>query len=243
MAIRPNRYKQKLLNGEKVFGVSFPFPSIHALEIVATQGLDFIFIEGEHGCFSARDVEEMCIAANALGLTVHARVPNILPSTILQFLDRGVQGILGPHIRTRQDAEMLVAACRYAPEGNRSFFWSRVADYGVPDDVPAYMAAVNREMWVSALLEDREAVEENLDGILSVPGLDAVSIGQVDLSQALGHPGDWKHPEVAGAIDRAWEKISAASKGTARGLAHTASVSFMLRGATRDFVARAKGVQ
>jgi 4-hydroxy-2-oxoheptanedioate aldolase len=243
MAVRPNKYKQKVLKGEKVFGVVFPFPSINALDIVGPLGFDYLFIEGEHGSFSLQDIEQMCIAANALGLTVHARVPNIQPSTILQFLDRGVQGIVGPHVRTMEDAELLVKACRYAPQGIRSFFWNRVADYRLPDDVPAYMAAVNNEVWVTALLEDREAVEENLDGILSVPGLDAAAIGHVDLSQSMLHPGDWKHPRVAGVMDKAWQKIIASGKGRARGLANDASIAFILRDGAKDFIVKAKTAQ
>jgi 4-hydroxy-2-oxoheptanedioate aldolase len=238
MAIRTNKYKQKVLRGEKVFGITFPFPSLNALDIVGPLGFDFVFIEGEHGSFSPVDVEQMCITANAMGLTVHARIPNIQPSTVLQFLDRGVQGIMGPHVRTREDAESLAAACRHAPVGNRSFFWNRMADYGMPDDLPGYLATVNKEIWVSALLEDREAVEENLDGILAVEGIDEVSIGHVDLSQSMGHPGDWKHPQVSTAMERAWDKIGAAGKGYRQGLVHTTSISFLLKAAARDFITK-----
>jgi 2-keto-3-deoxy-L-rhamnonate aldolase RhmA len=243
MAIRPNKYKQKVLRGEQVFGITFPFPSINALDIVGNLGFDFIFLEGEHGSFSLQDIEQMCITANALGLTVHARVPKIQPSTILQFLDRGVQGIMGPHIRTREDAELLARACRHAPQGIRSFYWNRTADYGQPEDTPAFLSAANDEMWVSALLEDREAVEENLDGILAVEGLDAVSIGHVDLSQSMGHPGDWKHPEVAGAMANAWQKIDAAGKNPSRGLAHTAHLAFLLKAGASDFLRAARAAK
>ena len=109
-----NKVKAKLLAGEKVFGVGFTFPLLQAVEIVGDAGFDFIHIEGEHGVWSLKDIEETCMVANALGLTVHARVPNIHPSTILRFLDRGVQGIMGPHIRSQADTEALVAACRFA---------------------------------------------------------------------------------------------------------------------------------
>jgi 2-keto-3-deoxy-L-rhamnonate aldolase RhmA len=243
MAVKPNKFKQKLLNGEKVVGIALTFPCINVLDIVGNLGFDYVFVEGEHGSFSMQDIEEICIVADAMDLTVHARVPNIQPSTILQFLDRGVQGITGPHIRTAEDARQLAQACRYTPLGVRSFFMNRVAGYIRPDDVPGYIATVNEEIWVTALLEDREAVEENLDGILSVPGIDAVSIGYFDLSQSLGHPGDLKHPEVDAVVEKAWSKIAAAGKASGRRLVDTTRVSVLLKSGAMDFIKKARAAK
>ncbi len=241
--MRKNIVKAKTKAGEKVFGVSFTYPDLQALEIMGNLGFDFIFIEGEHGSFSLRDIEEMSVAANALGMTVHARVPNINSSTILGFLDRGVQGILGPHIRTRADAEALAAACRFAPQGKRSFYGSRLAGSTIPEDVPAYMDEANRQMWVCALLEDREAVEENLQDILAVEGLDAASIGFVDLSQSMGHPGNWKHPEVAGAMENAWKQIAGAGKSAVRDLINMARLTEFLISGGKEYLAKAKAAK
>jgi 4-hydroxy-2-oxoheptanedioate aldolase len=54
-----------------------------------------------------------------------------------------------------------------------------------------------------AMIETREALDD-LDGILAVPGLDAVFVGPSDLGQALGYgPGmDREEPEVVEAISR-----------------------------------------
>ena len=108
---------------------------------------------------------------------------------------------------------------------------SRPAGYRLPENVPAYMAQANAEIWVTALLEDREAIEENLSGILSVEGLDAVAIGHIDLSQSMGEPGDWKHRKVERAIQKAWGQIIAAGKAPGRGLVYQASLSdFIING-------------
>lgn len=240
--MRKNKVKAKLLAGEKVYGVGFTFPLLQAIEIVGNAGFDFIHLEGEHGAWTLKDIEETCIVANAMGLTVHARVPNIHPSTILRFLDRGVQGILGPHIRTKTDAETLVKACRFAPEGVRSFYMSRPTGYRWPKSVPDYMARSNEEIWVTALLEDREAIEENLQDILSVKGLDAVSIGHVDLSQSMGEPGNWEHPRVAKAMDDAWKQILAAGKAPQRGLMFSTSITNILITGCQTFLREMKKI-
>jgi 4-hydroxy-2-oxoheptanedioate aldolase len=44
-------------------------------------------------------------------------------------------------------------------------------------------------------IEHRDAVE-NLDGILSVPGLSGIAIGRADLSASMGYTGQWDHPEI-----------------------------------------------
>lgn len=44
-------------------------------------------------------------------------------------------------------------------------------------------------------LESRAALE-NIDEILSVPGIDMVATGRADLSQELGVPGQKEHPDV-----------------------------------------------
>ena len=147
--MRTNGVKAKVAAGETAIGLTMTYPSFQAMEIVAQQGFELIFLECEHGAFSARDVEDSCILANALGMTVFARVPNIQASTILGFLDRGVQGFTGPHIRTREDAENLVAACRFAPRGKRSFYYSRPTNSELPADVTDYMARSNEEIWAS----------------------------------------------------------------------------------------------
>lgn len=233
--------KAKILAQDKVLGVSFTHPFHPAIEILAQLGVDFIHIEGEHGAWTLRDIEDTCVIANALGLTVHARIPNINASTILQFLDRGVQGITGPHIRNNRDAQALVAACRFAPQGSRSFYMSRPAGYYLPENVPEYLAQANSEIWVTALLEDREAIEENLPDILAVDGLDAVAIGHIDLSQSMGHPGNWKHPIVNRAMQKAWDQIIAAGKAPGRGLLYMTSISDIIFEGCKDILTQMTG--
>lgn len=206
--MRINKVKAKIKAGQKAYGVAFPFKALPLVDVVGNLGFDFIFLEAEHGFFSLPDIEEMVLMADAKGLTTMARIPNIHPSTILRFLDRGVLGIMGPHIASKGDAEALAKGCRFAPRGVRSFYPSKYADYKIPDDVPGYMAKANEEVLVTALLEDASALDD-LDGILSVEGLDIASIGHYDLSQSMGYPGNYEHPTVARAMDAARDKVRA----------------------------------
>ena len=199
-----NRLKAKIGTGEKAYGCTFNFPCLQILEMVGLMGYDHIFIDGEHGTFTLKDIEQMCMLADSMGVTVHARVPNNHPSTILRFLDRGVMGILGPHIVTKEDAENLVKACKFAPQGIRSFTSQRVVEYNIPGyNLPELMAHANEQVLVHALIEDAQALK-NLPEILSVEGLDVLSFGPNDLAQSLGYVGQPEHPEAVKPIIRRW---------------------------------------
>ena len=236
--MRVNKAKAKIKAGKKAYGVAFPFKSLPLVEVIGNLGFDYIFLEAEHGFFSLPDIEEMVLMADAKGLTTLARVPNIHPSTILRFLDRGVLGIMGPHIASKEDAEALVSACRFAPRGVRSFFPSKYADYVIPDDAPAYMAKANEEVLVTALLEDESALDD-LDSILSIEGLDVSLIGHYDLSQSMGQPGNYQHPRVAKAMDEAIEKIRASKVVYARDMLLSTGIFELVRSGAQDFLKNA----
>ena len=116
-----NAVKQAAATGEKIRGVHFTFAAPTAIEVLAYADLQFIYIDGEHGCFDWRDIEVACITAERYGMTLIARVPDISRSTITRFLDRGVRGIVAPHIETIEQALQVVDATYFAPLGNRSF--------------------------------------------------------------------------------------------------------------------------
>src|SRR5207302_9046245 len=76
-------------------------------------------IDCEHGPMSLDEVEHMVRAAEVFGITPITRIPNHEDSTILRFLDRGVQGIIVPHVNTREAAEAVAGAARYYLERHR----------------------------------------------------------------------------------------------------------------------------
>ena len=100
--MRTNNAVTKLAAGETPAGFTIRFPSATIVEMMGSLGFDFVMFDSEHGPFTTADIEEMGRACDAVGLTPMARVPNIHNSTILRFLDRGIMGIMGPHINTER---------------------------------------------------------------------------------------------------------------------------------------------
>ncbi len=212
--MRTNKVKAKMRAGKKAFGCQLVFPSATLIELMGYAGFDYVFLDGEHGVFTLKDIEEMCRAADLVGLTPIARVSNTEPSTILQFLDRGIMGIMGPHIITKDDAEAFTKACFFAPGGSRSFGGGRGNNYGVQAsgrERRTFMEQVNEEILPIALLEDAQALQ-NLPEILKVEHLELFAFGPNDLAQSIGLPGEPDHPRVVEAIRQATLQIRAAGK-------------------------------
>ncbi len=157
----------------------------------------------------------------APAVTPLARIPangvEMNQSFAKQVLDRGAYGVVWPHVATVEQACNAVASCRYArpkgaplyePKGVRgdgpataARYWGlSMADYYKKADV--WPLAPEGEILVGLMCESPEAIE-NLDDILAnVPGIGFILIGEGDLSQALGFPRQYEHPEVADAMRR-----------------------------------------
>jgi len=132
-----------------------------------------------------------------------------------QALDRGVYGIVWPHINDVEQATNAVAACRYprpptaplyAPAGARGDgpatacrYWGlSQQEYYARADV--WPLAAQGELLVFLMIESVRGVA-NLEQILSeVPGIGCILIGEGDLSQELGHPREYEHPAVLEAM-------------------------------------------
>ena len=205
-------------------------------------GFDSINLDGEHGLFSVESIDAMCRVADGFGLTVTARVPSIDASIVNTFLDRGVMGITGPHIDTAEEARTLVQACRYAPEGMRSWGGGRGTYYNDSAlmDLPGserteFIALTNREMLVEAQLETATAFE-NLDAILEVEGIDAFAWGPNDQAQSMGFPGQPDHPAAVEARQMVGERIHAAGRKLSSDLTASASIPNIILAGTRGFL-------
>ena len=110
----------------------------------------------------------------------------------------GIQNLLFADVRTVADAMESVRAVR--PEtptagGIAGATGTRDMGYIFPDVTLADWVKMAEEAVVAIMVEKREAVED-LENVLSVPGIDMVQFGPGDYSMSIGRPGDHDHPEV-----------------------------------------------
>jgi 4-hydroxy-2-oxoheptanedioate aldolase len=112
------------------------------------------------------------------------RVPTLHVDAVKRVLDAGAWGVMAPNMKTREEAELLVAACKYPPRGVRSLGSGRFA-MSFKTDPATYFARANDEVMVIVQIEHAEAIK-NIDAMLSVPGVDACYVGPNDLMASMG---------------------------------------------------------
>jgi 4-hydroxy-2-oxoheptanedioate aldolase len=203
--MRENKVKAKLNRGEVAVVLSGQMtPDI--VDWLGPLGFDGVWIEGEHGPVDYKDIPDLTRAADIWGMTSVVRVNQNVPGVIYRTLDVGAQGIVVPHVNTRDEAQEVVKAGKFAPLGERGMFGSRQS-YGVDN----YFAEANDQSLLVVLIEDIVAVH-NLDEILSVDHIDIFFVAPSDLATSMGHIGDLQHPEVQKTIDDALNRIQAAGR-------------------------------
>lgn len=181
--MRANIVKQRWQAGEACVNGWCAIPSSFAAELMAHSGWDSITIDLQHGMADYQCAVTMLQAISTTDVPPLVRVPWLEPGIIQRMLDAGSMGIICPMINSAEEAKKFVGACKYTPLGYRSSGPVRAAIYAGAD----YIANANDEILAIAMIETMEAIE-NLDAILSTPGLDGVYIGPTDLALTMGKP-------------------------------------------------------
>jgi len=182
VSVRENTVKTIWKQGGAVVNGWCGIPSSIAAENMAQAGWDALTVDLQHGHVDYQTAVTMFQAISTTATIPLARVPWLDPGIIMKLLDAGSFGIICPMVNTRKECEALVAACRYPPLGYRSFGPVRATWYGGAD----YWKSANDTVITMAMIETKQALE-NLDDILTVPGLDSIYIGPNDLALSLGY--------------------------------------------------------
>ncbi|WP_207458171.1 HpcH/HpaI aldolase/citrate lyase family protein [Azospirillum sp. SYSU D00513] len=209
MDIMKNSFKHAIESGRTQIGFWSILSSNVTVEILAGAGFDWLVLDTEHAPNELPMVYSQLQAM--MGGTAHpvVRVPWNDMVTIKRYLDIGVQSLLIPSVETAEEARDAVSFTRYPPKGVRGFSAApRASQFA---RVKNYAQVYEQELAVLVQIETRRGLE-NIEAIAAVEGVTGLFIGPGDLSAALGHVGDLKHPEVLEAIEDAIKRILACGK-------------------------------
>jgi 4-hydroxy-2-oxoheptanedioate aldolase len=177
-------------------------------EMAVYAGFDYMRIDLEHTLSNPSKLQNLIRIADAGSVPTLVRISDL--DDITKILDFGASGVLVPDISTAEQAREAVRRTKFAPLGQRGMGNARWVRYG-KDPLAEYAQAANDSVALCLQIESREGVE-NLDQILSVPGIDIVTTGRQDMSSSFGVIGQIAHPLV----DRAEETVI--DKAVERGL-------------------------
>ena len=205
-----NQFKRALATGETQIGLFLGLANSYTAEIVGGTGFDWLLIDGEHGPNDLRSIIEQLQALAPYPVKPVVRTVDHDVARIKQLLDGGVQTLMVPMVETAADAEKLVRAMRYPPNGIRGVgtAMARAARW---NGVEGYFGQADQEMCLIVQIESTTGLA-GLDEVLKVEGVDAVFIGPSDLAASMGHLGNPGHADVKAAVNAAIGKISAAGK-------------------------------
>ncbi|MPY91583.1 MAG: 2,4-dihydroxyhept-2-ene-1,7-dioic acid aldolase [Acidimicrobiia bacterium] len=237
--------KAKWRAGEPALGIWLSIPDTVVAEAAAQAGYDYVCIDLQHGLADYSRAVAMLQAISTTAATPVVRVPWNEPGIIGRLLDAGAMGVVIPMVNSPEEARAAVAACRYAPQGSRSFGPLRASLYGGPD----YFQHANAEVACIPMIETSTAVEQ-LDAILDVEGIDAVYVGPADLSITYGLAPGIDNPEAAFADAIAAVVSGCRARGIAPGIHCAAGLTptrvaqgFQMVTASSDFGAAVAGMR
>ena len=213
--MRSNILRDKLNRNETTLCTRVVNTTPSIIEAIGQTGIyDYVEFVAEYGSYDLHGLENLCRAAELHGLGSMIKIDQSHQwFTAQRGVGAGFQSVLFTDVRSADDVRKCVQYVRpETPEdgGLYGIANRRNVDIGKAGS-PEYLKML-REIVVVVMIEKRAAVEQ-LDEILSVPGLDMVQWGGSDYSMSIGHPGERDHPEVVKARDRVFE--AAIAKGVA----------------------------
>lgn len=170
-------------DGRPTFGVWLSIPDPVVAEALAGLGYDFAVVDLQHGLIGDSEWIPMLQAVRSSGIVPLVRVPWAEPGIVGRVLDAGARGVIAPMVNDAATAQALVRACRYAPDGDRSYGPFRASlVHG-----PGYATEANDDVLVIPMVETTQAVAA-VDEIAAVAGVDVLFVGPSDLSLTMGLP-------------------------------------------------------
>src|SRR5579871_5620863 len=115
-----NRFRQRLRNGETVFGqMVLELFTSGIGPMLAAAGMEFVIFDMEHGRCDISRLADMIASCRGSDIVPMARVPDISFAPLSRVLDLGARGVMVPRVETRAQAEEIVRQLKYAPLGRR----------------------------------------------------------------------------------------------------------------------------
>ena len=206
VVMKDNRLARLMRNSEPAIGVWTTLADPGIAIIFEHAGFDWLLVDNEHQPFTEDHIQAFILALRASDMSCIVRVRGNDRTHIQWVLDTGADGIIVPMIQDADDAQRAVQAAKYHPIGSRGYSPVRATDFWY--DQQAYDEAANERILMICQIEQTGAVDD-IERIVTMPGIDGIWIGPSDLAQAMGYHGNFEHQAVQAAVEKV---IAAANK-------------------------------
>jgi 2-keto-3-deoxy-L-rhamnonate aldolase RhmA len=200
--MRPNPVRAGLQAGGSAYGtMAFEFFTPGLMAVLAEARAEFVLLDTEHSGVGIETIKMQIAASRGLGIVPMVRVPGCHYHLIAPVLDAGAMGIMVPMVETAAQAKQIASWCRYRPDGVRGVAFGMPHDDYRGGDVVQKLREANERTLVIALIETAVGIA-NAEAIMAVDGIDIGWLGHFDLTNSMGIPGQFDHPDFLAAVDR-----------------------------------------
>ncbi len=193
---RRSRMLDRMRRGEKVISFKLNFSCPRAVEMLGLYGFDAVWICQEHVPTDHSTMEAQIMAAKAHDIDCIVRVAKGSYSDYIRPLEADASAIMIPHLMSLEEAKEIANTVRFHPIGRRPVDGGNSDGLYCTLDFKEYIKFANENRLVIVQIEDPEPLSQ-LDEICQVDGIDMIFFGPGDFSHAIGHPGEFDHPEIA----------------------------------------------
>ena len=188
--------KATLKAGGRVFGTMLNVTRSPAwVPTFDAVGLDYVVVDTEHAPLGRADMGDLLHSFSASGVVPIVRIPIPDSHYVTMAIDAGAQGVLAPYCETAEQASEVVGAAKWRPLKGAAVDRLMASGEHVSDATRAYLEERNKNSVAIIGVESRAAVD-NLENILSVPGIDGIFVGPNDMSISLGRARPVRHGGV-----------------------------------------------
>ena len=205
--MRPNLLRQKLSAGKPTLSTHIHTTWPCVVEALGHTGLyDYVEFVAEYAPFDLHDLDNLCRAAELYNLGAMIKVDQSHQAFLAQrAIGAGFTSVLFTDCRSAGDVRQCVRIARPDTPEDKGL-------YGVATRRHSYMGYGGTKEYVQALkdivvammIEKKGAVDE-LEEILSIPGVDMVQWGAADFSMSIGKAGERNLPEVVAARNKVFK--------------------------------------
>ena len=169
--------------------------------ILKNAGCEFIIFDMEHGGLSLEQFKVLATISNSNQISPLIRIPEVSYNYVARALDLGASGIMAPMVNTAEEAMKVVKSSKYPPEGIRGAGFGFAHDNYNNQNPLKYIKKANDELINIIQIETKYGLE-NVESIAAIDGVDCLWVGQFDLTNFLGIPGDFTSLIYLDAIKR-----------------------------------------
>ncbi len=205
--MRRNPLRERLNAGKPTVGTHILSAWPTLVELIGHSKLyDYVEFTAEYAPFTMHDLDNLGRSFELMNMSGMIKIEQTqYTHQAMRAIGAGFQSVLFADIRSVEDAKLAVDAVRAETTMVRGARGRGRLGVGMRRDVgtvreggsPAYVDALN-EVVIAIMVEKKSCVDD-LDRILSVPGIDMVQFGASDFSMSIGKTAQYNHPDVLAA--------------------------------------------